>query len=235
MKKPIFYLPYADARYLAFIAIVAIVASVLFLNLATAAFTRVGFSSLQAILLLTISLLGGVINLPLFRIRTIVPIRREGLVSYGLFVYRMPIWLTEEYETLIAINVGGAVIPLILSVFLLVRFTQAVPVSAATVLIVTIVVYRLAKPVENLGIVILGFWPPLITVAAVLGLSTVFHSPHEVRFIAAYVGGTIGTLLGADVLNLRSIYRLGTGIASIGGAGTFDGIFLAGVVAVLLV
>jgi uncharacterized membrane protein len=54
----------------------------------------------------------------------------------------------------------------------------------------------------------------------------VFSSPDEARFAAAYVGGTLGTLIGVDILNLRAISRLGTAIGSIGSAGTFDGVFL---------
>lgn len=42
------------------------------------------------------------------------------------------------------------------------------------------------------------------------------------------------TLIGADLTNLGSIAKLGVPVASIGGVGTFDGVFLAGVVAVLL-
>ena len=52
--------------------------------------------------------------------------------------------------------------------------------------------------------------------------------------VVAYVAGTLGTLIGADILNLRKIHGLGAPVASIGGAGTFDGIFLAGIIAVML-
>jgi uncharacterized membrane protein len=50
----------------------------------------------------------------------------------------------------------------------------------------------------------------------------------------AYVAGTIGTLVGADLLNLRRVQDLGAPVVSIGGAGTFDGIFVTGILAVLL-
>ena len=50
----------------------------------------------------------------------------------------------------------------------------------------------------------------------------------------AYIGGSLGTLIGADLLNLGNIRGLGAPVASIGGAGTFDGIFLIGIVAVLI-
>ena len=52
--------------------------------------------------------------------------------------------------------------------------------------------------------------------------------------VIAYVASTLGTLIGADVMNLTKLRGLGTPVASIGGAGTFDGIFLAGIIAVLL-
>jgi uncharacterized membrane protein len=50
----------------------------------------------------------------------------------------------------------------------------------------------------------------------------------------AYVAGTLGTLLGADLLNLYRVRQLEAPVVSIGGAGTFDGIFVTGIVAVLL-
>jgi len=50
----------------------------------------------------------------------------------------------------------------------------------------------------------------------------------------AYIGGSMGTLIGADLLNLDKVQGLGAPVVSIGGAGTFDGIFLTGILAVLL-
>ena len=50
----------------------------------------------------------------------------------------------------------------------------------------------------------------------------------------AYIGGSLGTLVGADLLNLNRVQGLGAPLVSIGGAGTFDGIFLTGVLAVLI-
>ena len=64
---------------------------------------------------------------------------------------------------------------------------------------------------------------------------SVFSVPSDLIFVIAYTGGTLGTLIGADIFNLDKIRDIGAPVASIGGAGTFDGIFLAGVIAVLLV
>jgi uncharacterized membrane protein len=72
------------------------------------------------------------------------------------------------------------------------------------------------------------FWPPVLAAAAALILSRRYAAP------LAYVAGSIGVLIGADLTNLDKLQGLGAPVASIGGAGTFDGVFLAGVVAVLL-
>ncbi len=50
----------------------------------------------------------------------------------------------------------------------------------------------------------------------------------------AYVAGSMGTLLGADIFNLHRLQELGAPVASIGGAGISDGIFMTGIIAVLL-
>jgi len=56
------------------------------------------------------------------------------------------------------------------------------------------------------------------------------------HFVAAvaYVAGTFGHLVGADILNMPRVRSLQAPMVSIGGAGTFDGVFLAGLVTVLL-
>ncbi len=72
------------------------------------------------------------------------------------------------------------------------------------------------------------FVPPLATTVTVLILSRRYAAP------LAYISGSLGTLIGADLFNLGKIQGLGAPIASIGGAGTFDGIFVSGIVAVLL-
>jgi uncharacterized membrane protein len=48
----------------------------------------------------------------------------------------------------------------------------------------------------------------------------------------AYIAGVAGPLIGVDLLHLKGIEQSTVGMASIGGAGTFDGIVLSGIVAV---
>jgi uncharacterized membrane protein len=77
------------------------------------------------------------------------------------------------------------------------------------------------------------FIPPVVAAVAAWVLAALFGGYGHVDAIA-YVGGVLGTLVGADIANLGKLRDLGAPVASIGGAGTFDGVFLTGIVAVLL-
>jgi uncharacterized membrane protein len=96
------------------------------------------------------------------------------------------------------------------------------------VLIVTAVVHWLAEPVQGVGIAVPMFIPPLVATGTAMALRRRSAPP------LAYIAGSLGTLIGADLLNLGKIQGLGAPVASIGGAGTFDGIFLTGILAVIL-
>jgi uncharacterized membrane protein len=94
---------------------------------------------------------------------------------------------------------------------------------------VGLLVHRIARPVPGLGIAVPGLVPALFAAAIALAVSS------HMAAALAYIAGSLGTLIGADLLNLHRLPGLGAGVASIGGAGTFDGVFLSGIVAVLLV
>jgi uncharacterized membrane protein len=74
--------------------------------------------------------------------------------------------------------------------------------------------------------------PPLVPaiVAAVCALLVA----HQLAPPVAFCAGVLGPLIGADLLHMRDVKRISTGLASIGGAGTFDGIVISGFVAALL-
>ncbi len=93
---------------------------------------------------------------------------------------------------------------------------------------VSAVVHALAEPVPQMGISVPIFLPPIASAVVALLLSRIHAAP------LAYVSGCMGTLIGADLLNLDELARSGASVASIGGAGTFDGVFLTGILAVLL-
>ena len=135
--------------------------------------------------------------------------------------------IRESPGTVIAVNIGGAIIPTILSIYLLTKNTFYGR-AALGVAVVSLVVYNLATLVPGLGVAVPTFVPPVIAAAVALALSRQSAAP------LAYISGTLGTLIGADLLNLGHLSGLGAPMVSIGGAGTFDGVFLTGIIAVLL-
>lgn len=192
---------------------------VLFFQVATFSFAKLGLSPTGAVLLFSLSIIGGIINIPVSRRRFVI---EEERFFFPFLFYYPP----RVREQIIAVNVGGAVIPVLFSLYLLER-TPLWPTLTA-VIIVTIVAKALARPVPRVGISLPAFIPPLVAAAAAILLADKDAAP------VAYIAGVWGTLIGADLLNLHRLRELGAHVLSIGGAGVFDGIFLVGVVAVLL-
>jgi uncharacterized membrane protein len=146
-----------------------------------------------------------------------------------------PLFYRTRYETIIAVNVGGCVIPTLIAVVQIIFVTRSgsgsVGAMAAVALINIAVCYRIARPVEGIGIMMPGFVSPLVSV----GLTWLLLSPTSPdRVSVAFVSGVLGPLIGADLLHLKDITRVSAGMMSIGGAGTFDGIVLSGILAALL-
>jgi uncharacterized membrane protein len=190
-------------------------------------FQALGLPPNLAFLALLASLLGSYINLPIAEVDGGVPQTSPDVVTHFGMRYRVPSRYGSA-RTTVAINIGGAIVPVVISIYVLSRFQNLIPAALLGAAIVALVVNRFARPVRGMGIATPMFIPPII--AAICGWTLGGHHAD----VVAYVSGVIGTLVGADVLNLRKIGGLGAPVASIGGAGTFDGIFLTGIVAVLL-
>jgi uncharacterized membrane protein len=190
------------------------------------AYHRIGVSEGAMFGVVFGSLLGGAINIPIARL----PARSAGgareVQAFGVR-YRIPA-APDQSTTTLAVNLGGAVIPTGMSVYLLVHDKLGWQ-AAAGVAFVAVLVHLIARPVKGMGIAIPGLIPPLLAAGISLAIDPHLAAP------LAYVSGSLGTLIGADLSNLNKLSSLGGGVASIGGAGTFDGVFLSGIVAVLLV
>ena len=148
----------------------------------------------------------------------------EKRITYFGFVYTVPMW--RRKITILAVNVGGALIPTFVSIYLLLKTGLYMKAFLATIFI-TLVCFKMARPIRGIGIAIPFFIPP--SLAAIFSTLIAYDSAP----VIAYISGTLGTLIGADILNLKKIGKLGAPVASIGGAGTFDGIFLTGILAVI--
>ncbi len=228
MRSRYLYLPLTLFFFLILTLILGVVFSLAFLGAVGRAFQRVFGSWIAALTLFLASLLGSSVNIPLGSVKTRRSVVRLGMVRVFGISYPAPIIDQREDRTYIAINLGGAVIPSIISLYLLYRIPGIRLQSSIAILAVSILVWLVARPVPGVGIVTPALYPPLATAltALLLGGSHVYA--------VAYVSGTLGTLIGADLLNLRKIPRIGASVVSIGGAGTFDGVFLTGILAVLL-
>lgn len=219
------YLPIAWPFYVAFFIILGIVTVFIQIGLIRYVYARLGISPGAALLLLLASLLGSYVNIPVAHFPSETVVVGERIDFFGM-EYILPAEV-DWPGTIIAINLGGAIIPIVLSLYLLAKKNIWIPGIIATA-IVSAVCYSLARPVEGAGITIPIFIPPL-SACLIACLLAWTQAPA-----VAYVSGSLGTLIGADLLNIDKIQELGTPVASIGGAGTFDGIFVTGVLAVVL-
>jgi uncharacterized membrane protein len=193
------------------------------------AFQRLGLGSLAYTLILVGTLVGSTINIPVSEVKSAEPlIEMQEVRAFGLY-YRVPRMRVKQVSTIIAVNLGGAIIPVLVSIYLLTVHANLLAASLLGSLVTAVLVHLMAKKVKGVGIVTPALLPPIA--AALVAYMISPGSPA----IVAYVSGTLGALVGADLTNLRGIGKLGAPMASIGGAGTFDGVFLTGIIAVLLV
>lgn len=175
--------------------------------------------------------LGSVVNIPVKRLVRHEDVTVHPFPHFG-FLDRWPQFQRVRRETIVAVNLGGCVIPTMVAIYEMFQlvmdsWTYLLAFGLA-VAINTTVCYRLARPVKGIGIAMPALVPPIVAVMSALVLAPDQAPP------VAFIAGVFGPLLGADLLHLREIPRISTGMASIGGAGTFDGIVLSGILAAYL-
>lgn len=154
--------------------------------------------------------------------RTYVP-TVDYIVVFGLPI-PMPRVAVREQRSYLAVNLGGAAIPLAVATYIAAKLQN--PLLPASVAVAAAATYAVSRVEPGVGVVTPAFLPPA---SAFLAALLAGGGPA-----ATYVTAVYGTLVGADLANLPKILRQAPPLASIGGAGIFDGIFLSGVLAVLL-
>lgn len=219
-------MPFSPLVLLALLFLLSLLLAFIQLGILTISFAKLGLSADSALLLLLISLIGSGINLPLFKIKAEQP--PHPAVTPRLLSLLKQVMPPFTGYTTIAINVGGCLIPVCFSLFLIYHNPLPVTDILMAISIVTLASYFASRPIPGVGIGMPFLFAPLIAAAVALLINPNFSAP------LAYICGTLGVLIGADMLRLKDIRKMGTPIASIGGAGTFDGIFITGIVAVLL-
>jgi uncharacterized membrane protein len=225
-----FFAPFLIFYALLFLGVLFLWLLFVWVGIISNVFQALGLPPNLAFMALLMSFLGSYINIPLTEVESGNAQLPEVVGRFGSR-FRIPVRY-QTGKTTVAINVGGALVPGLISLYVLSHFPEVTYSALIGIAIVALVVNRFARPVPGMGIATPMFIPPIIAAICGWWLGSHYGAPHADA--VAYVSGVIGTLIGADLMNLRKIGGLGAPVASIGGAGTFDGIFLTGIVAVLL-
>jgi uncharacterized membrane protein len=203
----------------------------LFADIMVSALLKLHLSAPAAVLLVLAIFLGGLINIPVKRIVRNAEVPVFPFAVFGFFGFG-PRFRRVRMETVIAVNVGGCLVPTGLAIYetahILAAGAAAAGALGLAVFASIAVCYALARPIPGVGIALPALVPPLLA-----ALLAVLLAPEHATPLA-FVAGVLGPLVGADLLHLGKIELISTGMASIGGAGTFDGIVLSGIVAAYL-
>jgi uncharacterized membrane protein len=224
MHSQLHYLPISPPFFSVLVGIFVVLLVLVQLGVLRYAYTRLGISSRAALLLLLGSLIGSYFNIPVAEFPDQQILSGQEVDFFGV---RYVVPFVDWPGTILAVNVGGALIPSLMSLYLLIKnrlWARGLLATAA----VALICHFFATPVPGVGIAMPVFIPSVATAIVALLLARRHAAP------LAYIGGSLGTLIGADLLNLDKVQGIGAPVASIGGAGTFDGIFLIAILAVLL-
>jgi uncharacterized membrane protein len=216
------------------VGLVILIVPLLFLGLVGAAFTRLGFSWIAALALVLLMLFGSFVNIPLYRIkRDMIRVDNaaQPFAGAGNPFAPPPVW-----ETVISLNLGGALIPAAVSIYLLYRATAVADVAvlqpvAVGIVIVAVIAWMATRSVPGYGLRAPLFIPGL---AALLCGLLLTGGTGLSAGVTAFVAGTAGTLLGAGIAQLPRIQDMEIPKVSIGGAGMFGAIFLACILSALI-
>ena len=197
--SPYHFLPFPLFVYLAFVVLLIVLVLLIEIGIVHYAAEQLGLERRRVFLLLLLCLLGSYVNIPIVRLP---PERVESgqIVTVFGVPYIVPV-VREWPGTVLAINVGGAVIPTGLAFYLLVK-NRLYYQSLIGVICVSLIAYAFSRPVHGLGISIPILIPPM---AAVLVASILLPKRNAPL---AYISGTLGTLIGADLLNLWMLPEL---------------------------
>jgi uncharacterized membrane protein len=219
-----FFLPFSVVIFIILILLLPILFVLFSVGAIGIAFQKLGMSPSTGVMFFLLSLLGGMINIPVRE--KVVETNEESDISnlHSFFYGVKPHFMQKQ---VLAINLGGCILPVMLCLYLLPR-APIIPVIACTAIMIIICKF-LARPTPGIGIAMPAFIPPIVSaILAILIAGRANAAP------VAYISGVLGVLIGADVFNIRAIQKFGRGVMSIGGAGVFDGIFLVGIIAVLI-
>ncbi|MEM4258678.1 MAG: DUF1614 domain-containing protein [Candidatus Thermoplasmatota archaeon] len=206
-------------QYLFFI-LLPILAIYLGYLIITKAFNDMGFSTGEAVIIVFVCFILG-----------------YGIIDSYVGIPFQNIYLFTYSNWNVGINTGGAIIPLIVSIYLTIKNKLDKKRLGICILLVALTTYLVTTPDPEKGIIsVFPYWCIPIVIASIL--SSIFYRKERRRApVVAYVSGTLGVLIGADIFHLYSLLNSGPSTvrtAVIGGASVFDMIFITGISAVII-
>lgn len=208
------------------VGLAMILIPLLVLGIIGAAFTRLGFSWLSALALVIFMVFGSFVNIPMYRIRReIVQVYQNEISDFDVCVpcTSKPVW-----DTLVSINLGGAVIPICVSLYMMygaimIMGTSLIFTVMIAIALVGIIAFISTRLVMRSGIQVHLLIPGLTALITGLLLT---GGTGLTAAVTAFIGGTTGVLLGGNIANFYRIKDLDVTAVSFGGAGTFGSIFI---------
>jgi len=243
MNNP--YFQFSGGILAALLFLVALFFLFIFLpvSIVAEAFSKLGLTPIQGVLMLIAILVGRTVNLPVYTSERLIMVKKPRTMTYSVDGNGPHVQLEEDTanelkKQVFAVNVGGCILPILLSLTFLISLHLSDKADGAygwigfAMVMVAGGCYALTKADPYTGLRVPLFMPGLMTFVSVY-----FFVPEPFRPVAAYVAGTLGTIIGgnlAPLMSPRIRSAVGTPQVSIGGAGTFGGVFVAGILAVLL-
>jgi uncharacterized membrane protein len=208
------------------IALVIILIPLLILGIIGVAFTRLGFSLISALAVVLLMLFGSFINIPVYHIRRdMIRVSQNEASVFGVSV---PCTSGQVWDTMISLNLGGAIIPVSVSLYMVFRAilitgTSLIFTVCAGITMVAIITFVSTRLVTCAGIQVPLLIPGLTALLAGLLLA---GGTGLTAAVTAFVSGTTGILLGGNIANMYRIKDLAVPEVSFGGAGTFGSVFI---------
>lgn len=218
-----------------FIILIVVLIPLLILGVAGAAFSRLGFSWIEAVAVILLMLLGSLVNIPVVKFRQSLRDADNGTATVFDAFTGEPV-TGRQAETAITLNVGGAGIPFAVSVFLLSKMENILSWSVSVPLVICLAIVAMIVAITATiapegGIRVSLILPAL---AAIFCGIIMAEGPGLSSAVTAFVGGTMGVLLGATAVALGKGSRTGVQSISIGGSGMFGPVFLCALLAAFI-
>jgi len=160
--------------------------------------------------------------------------KEMGLLSIGPFaamMFDMPVFISKNY--FLAFNLGGAVVPIVLSLHLLKKKNISFIKSVSGVAVVAAATFMITR-VTDIGVVSSFPFYLIPSILSVLIAFLLFSNHSEKTPGYGYAISTLGVVIGGDFFHFPEIFSKPF-MGSVGGAGLYDMVYIAGLLTLCLI